>query len=109
MTWSPQVHCSSDLEGQCKPSGHAGMTVFEPGQAIHCLMQAAQKGQLRSGAKCQEAILTLLEEVSLASNWKLDPVLQKSCQDVVNQVCDPKSLDPSARYKRSNEFVYLDI
>ena len=60
-------------------------------------MQAAQKGRLRSGVKCQEAILTLLEEVSLASNWKLDPVLQKSCQDVVNQVCDPKTLDPSVR------------
>ena len=92
------VHCSQDLEGQCSPGQHRASDQdqsLEPGQAIHCLMRAAQKGQLQSGVKCQEAILTLLQEVSLASNWKLDPVLQRACQDVVNEACDPKAINPS--------------
>ena len=32
----------------------------------------------------------------MASDWQVDPILKKSCQDVVTSACDPGNLTPDA-------------
>ena len=81
------VHCAKDIGETCRVGQ-------EPGAVIHCLMAAVADRNILSGPECQRSLVSLLQEVNVASNWKLDPVLQQSCQDVVTQVCDAKG--PSA-------------
>ena len=46
--------------------------------------------------QCTEALQTLLLEADVASDWQVDPILKKSCQDVVTSACDPGNLTPDA-------------
>jgi hypothetical protein len=47
------------------------------GRTIHCLMKHAAQHQLDS-PECEKAIGTLLREVDVASDWKVDPILHEN-------------------------------
>ena len=61
----------------CKDAGDEG-----GGQVIHCLMHLASKGELSSGRGCEQELKVLLREANPmeSTNWRLDPVLQRTCQ-----------------------------
>ena len=62
-------------EGKCKNKGDGGRT-------IHCLMSLAYQSTLASGKGCEEELKILLKESNPleSTDWRLDPVLQRSCQ-----------------------------
>ena len=61
--------------GECRDKGDGGKTV-------HCLMRLAYKGELLSEQECEEELRILLKESNPldTTDWRLDPVLQRSCQ-----------------------------
>lgn len=84
--------CNEDIENNCKILGKKGNN---PGEVIHCLMRAVMEQKV-TDQKCTEALQTLLLEADVASDWQVDPILKKSCQDVVTSACDPGNLTPDA-------------
>ena len=63
------------FQGDCKDKGEGGRT-------IHCLMNLAYQGKLESGVGCEDELKILLKESNPldSPDWRLDPVLQRSCQ-----------------------------
>lgn len=52
-------------------------------------MRSANNRKL-TNVNCVKAIANLLKETDVAQNWKVDPLLQKNCQEVVDTACDAK-------------------
>lgn len=61
------------------------------GQTIHCLMKVASTHDMEAAPTCENALRKLLREANVVQDWKVDPILQASCQDVVIAGCDPKA------------------
>jgi len=89
--------CQAEIEKCNKNSSNEK----HPGETIHCLMKAAMEADKvrvskdRSkdknfGSQCEEALNRLLDAAQVASDWKADPVLEDSCEDVVFAACDAK-------------------
>ena len=49
------------------------------GETIHCLMRAASEDKLTSKG-CEGALRSLMRQVDVAQDWRVDPVLQKNCE-----------------------------
>ncbi|CAG2104936.1 unnamed protein product [Medioppia subpectinata] len=48
--------------------------------------RGAKKGQ--TSADCRRALEDLLKETNVAEDWRVDPVLQESCQSSVDKLCN---------------------
>ena len=57
---------------------------------IHCLLQLATKRELKS-QECRKTLIHLIKVAKVGNDWKVDPVLKDSCQDVVATSCDVKA------------------
>jgi Golgi apparatus protein 1 len=86
---SPELvaKCGSDITKSCQKEVQKG---HGPGETIHCLLRLAAEHKLEEPS-CEDELKVLLKEVDVASDWQVDPVLQKTCQDVVTAACDPAS------------------
>jgi len=94
---TPEIvaNCANEIETYC--SATKGM---KHGKTIHCLMKAAMdQSQARltvNSAKesfnkqCLAAVDTLVRETQIITDWKVDPVLEDACEEVVAAACDPK-------------------
>lgn len=84
---SPEImySCKDDIQASCADMGPGGNT-------IHCLMQLASKRELQN-RDCLIAVKTLIKTGDVASDWKVDPILRKNCQDVVNSGCSQEDDD----------------
>ncbi len=84
---SPEVvgACRKAIKQHC--DGERGLAART---TLHCLLGAASRGELGNAA-CEAQLKTLLREVDVASDWRVDPLLQKTCQEVVEaSECDPE-------------------
>ena len=48
--------------------------------------RGAKKGQI--GEQCKRALEDLLRETNVGEDWRVDPVLQQSCQSSVDNLCN---------------------
>ncbi|TRY79671.1 hypothetical protein TCAL_13427, partial [Tigriopus californicus] len=82
---SPEImlSCKDDIQTSCADEGPGGNT-------IHCLMKNAAHRELQS-QDCLRAVQMLMKASNVGSNWKVDPVLRKNCQDVVNSGCSQEN------------------
>lgn len=83
---SPEIvnACSNDIVNFCKKG-------FEFGEkTIHCLMEhsKARRRKYRVSDACQRQLEVLIKETDAGEDWRVDPVLWKACQSVVNVGCN---------------------
>lgn len=82
---SPELmqNCANDITTLCNGIETGGKT-------IHCLMKNARprrKKDKRISMSCQKSLETLLQEVNPGEDWRVDPILRKSCKSVVDKAC----------------------
>ncbi|XP_054162657.1 Golgi apparatus protein 1-like [Oppia nitens] len=83
--------CDNDIQEFCSGLEKGGKT-------LHCLMKhtkrsrgkGMKRGQITS--QCRRSLEDLLKETNVAEDWRVDPVLQESCQASVELVC--KDIEP---------------
>lgn len=81
---SPEIinDCTQDLKTFCQST--------EGPETIHCLMEHSRprrKNEQRVSTQCQRAIEQLVKVSDVGENWKIDPVLRRSCKAVVDIAC----------------------
>ncbi len=84
---SPEIMagCGPDIKNHC-PRVETG------GRTLHCLMGVASSNKDEPlSQRCEDALRSLLREADVASDWKVDPILQQNCQDVVTSGCEDKT------------------
>ena len=83
---SPELvsKCGNDITNNCK---HLNKKGNNPGEVIHCLMNMAMNRKLKE-EQCETALQDLLQKADVASDWQVDPILKKACQDVVTSACN---------------------
>ncbi|XP_027200699.2 Golgi apparatus protein 1 [Dermatophagoides pteronyssinus] len=80
--------CQNDLHDFC-PNIEFGAKI------LHCLMKHSKTKRRRGDAhdrkrissNCQQEVEKLLKEVNFAEDWRVDPVLQQSCQSTADNLC----------------------
>ena len=90
---SPELvsKCGNDITNNCK---HLNKKGNNPGEVIHCLMNMAMNRKLKE-EQCETALQDLLQKADVASDWQVDPILKKACQEVVTSAChDQGRLSP---------------
>ncbi|XP_061189977.1 Golgi apparatus protein 1-like isoform X2 [Saccostrea echinata] len=88
---SPEIltDCKTEIMESCDKGLERG------GKTIHCLMdlarpardQRSHKQQKTMSAKCRRALEALIQEADPASDYRMDRVLQKACEPVVQVGC----------------------
>jgi len=95
---TPEIvaHCDREIEHYCP-----GAKKQKNGKTIHCLMKAAidhdkEKQSANDANKndfsqnCLQAVDQLVRESQVITDWKVDPVLEDACEEVVATACNPK-------------------
>ena len=80
--------CQNDIQEFCS-------NVEFGAKILHCLMKYAKAKRRRGDAhvrrkissNCQREVEQLLKEVNIAEDWRVDPVLQETCQSTVDNLC----------------------
>ncbi|XP_062582222.1 Golgi apparatus protein 1-like isoform X2 [Saccostrea cucullata] len=88
---SPEIlsDCKTEIQESCDKGLERG------GKTIHCLMDLARPDRDQRGhkqhkpitAKCRRALEALIQEADPASDYRMDRVLQKACEPVVQAGC----------------------
>ena len=79
--------CSTDVTKHCGQNRDERKKSRNPGETVHCLLKAASEHRLTE-EDCEAELKLLVREADVGSDWKIDPILQKSCQDVVIKACN---------------------
>ncbi|GAB0086076.1 Golgi apparatus protein 1 [Sergentomyia squamirostris] len=82
---SPEIiaGCQSDIAKFCG-------NIDSGSKTIHCLMdhvRPKRRKENRVSAMCERAIETLVKVADVGEDWRIDPVLRKACQPVVDVAC----------------------
>ena len=80
------ARCAADVTKHCPLNKGEKKRVRNPGETVHCLMRVAAEHLLEDPG-CEAELRNLMREADVATDWKIDPVLQRSCQDVVVKAC----------------------
>ncbi len=72
------------------------LKVESGGRTLHCLMGVAARLSSSSSnvltSRCEASLRSLMREVDVASDWRVDPILQQNCQQVAAASgCDEKT------------------
>ncbi|XP_048735451.2 Golgi apparatus protein 1-like isoform X2 [Ostrea edulis] len=87
---SPEIltDCKTEISESCENGLEKG------GKTIHCLMDLARPTRDRAhnkeskiSPKCQRALEALIQEADPAGDYRMDRVLQRACEPVVQQGC----------------------
>ncbi|XP_064467389.1 Golgi apparatus protein 1-like [Ornithodoros turicata] len=77
--------CEGDITNFCQRRLEQG------GKTLHCLMRHARpspkNGMSHISDKCRREVELVLKEVGIGEDWRVDPVLQESCQRDVEYLC----------------------
>lgn len=70
--------CIEEIRSSCNGLRREGKT-------LHCLMERAMKEKL--SPSCNQAVLNLLKEVKAGNDFRLDPILAKTCSNSKGALC----------------------
>lgn len=89
---SPEIlnGCKDDIPKFC---GDTDLQSTVNGEIIHCLMEHARgkrrqdRRERRVTSTCQRALEDLIKVSDAGEDWRVDPVLRRACQPVVDVAC----------------------
>uniref|UniRef100_A0A8C4QBS8 Golgi apparatus protein 1 n=1 Tax=Eptatretus burgeri TaxID=7764 RepID=A0A8C4QBS8_EPTBU len=81
---SPEIvlNCHSEISSMC-------FGLNKKGRTLHCLMRVerGEGGKGNLGNECRRALLTLVQEADLGSDYRVDRALNEACESVIQTAC----------------------